>query len=470
MGVRSYDAGLPRLVPSFAEFLVADSHVPNVTAEVCSTTHTRPGGFFTLTVATNKGFPVPHIQAGETAPFETETFETVITGATGFVGGELLTKLLHDSTRRLICPVRAGSAEAAMQRGDARLVELVGADMAEHYQGRVQWLRADIEERQLGWDDATWHRVAMVTNEIFHCAASVSFDLPLDQADRINVGGTKHVHALAVAAASRHGRFERFHHVSTAYVAGLTKGRVSSDYLPSDRSSNFRNTYEQTKARAERFLRSQAGTRVPVTIHRPSIIAGDSKTGRTTNWNVLYVPMKMVARGALPAFTYGGCQLVDCIAIDVLVDAMITFSLLDAKPLESHHVTAGPTAITATQVIRSTYERAELHDAFTPSDTKMLGPMRWRALTAVVNGLSRMPKRVGRARTKARLARRCIDQCAVYLPYARVDTIFDATRDQDMLRVFGVEMPAGADYLETILTFALDTNFGRVAAGEPVAA
>ena len=399
----------------------------------------------------------------QTQAGETTNLETMITGATGFVGGELLIKLLRESTKKLICPVRAASDSAAEQRGDARLVELVGVDAA-HYRQRVRWVRADIEEPHLGWNDATWHDIAMLTGEIFHCAASVSFDLPLDQAHRINVGGTEHVHALALAAAERHGQFQRFHHVSTAYVSGLTKGRVSSDYLPPDRTNLFRNSYEQTKARAERYLRDQASKRVPVSIHRPSIIAGDSVTGRTTNWNVLYVPMKMVARGALPAFAYGGRQLVDCIAIDVLVDAMVIFSQLDAKPLESHHVTAGPTVITATDVIRRTSERAATHPAFTPSDTKMLGPVAWRAATTAVAVLARLPKRAGGVRTKARLARRCIDQCSVYLPYSRVDTIFDAARDHDVLRVFGVEMPSGADYLETIMTYALDTNFGKITA------
>lgn len=395
--------------------------------------------------------------------------ETVITGATGFVGGELVVKLLRDSTKRLICLVRADSDLHAQQRGSSRLVELLG-DQAAIYHDRVRWVRSDIEEAHLGWNDATWHDIAMVTGEIFHCAASVSFDLPLDQAHRINVAGTEHVHALARASAARHGRFQRFHHVSTAYVSGRTKGRVTSDYLPPDRSSQFRNSYEQTKARAERYLRSQASSRVPVSIHRPSIIAGDATTGRTTNWNVLYVPMKMVARGALPAFAYGGRQLVDCIAIDVLVDAMVVFSQLDAKPLESHHVTAGATVITATEVIRRTSERAASHPAFTPSDTRMLGPVAWRAVTAAVAILARLPKRAGAVRTKARLARRCIDQCAVYLPYAQVDTIFDAARDHDVLRVFGVQMPPAAEYLETITTYALATNFGRIAAEREVVA
>lgn len=401
----------------------------------------------------------------------TQASGTVITGTTGFVGGELLTKLLRETSRRLICPVRAASETAAQARGRQRLEELVGDDAVD-YRSRVRWLRADIEERQLGWSDSQWHQIATETYEIFHCAASVSFDLPLDQAHRINVDGTIHVFELAQAAAARHGDFGRFHHVSTAYVAGLTKGRVTADYLPSDRAGNFRNTYERTKARAERYLRSTACSQVPVSIHRPSIIAGDSRSGRTTNWNVLYVPMKMAARGALPVFTRGSTELVDAVAVNFLVDAMVVFSQLDSQPLASHHLTAGSTAFTVTDLIAATIERAEMHGNFSPSQTKLLGPSSWRALTTAVAATTRLPKRVGALRTKARLAQRCVDQCSVYLPYSRVNTVFDAARDHDVLRVFGVEMPSGPDYLDTIIEYAVASNFGKIQVVEiaPVAA
>lgn len=400
---------------------------------------------------------------------------SVITGTTGFVGGELLIKLLRDTSRSLICPVRADSQRAAQERGKERLVVLVGEADASHYADRITWLRGDIEERHLGWGDEQWNDIAQRTHEIYHCAASVSFDLPLDQAHRINVVGTQHVFELAAAAVTHHNDFRRFHHVSTAYVAGRTSGNVNSDFLPSDRAKNFRNTYERTKARAERFLRNNASHRVPVSIHRPSIIAGNSKTGRTTNWNVMYVPMKMVARGVLPAFTYGGRQLVDAVAVDFLVEAMVAFSQLDSKPLESHHLTAGPTAITTTDVIRQTAEQAKLRDKLKPSDTKMLGPLQWRILMAGIAAASRLPasrlpKRVGRVRTKARVAQRCMDGCSVYLAYANVNVSFDATHDHKVLRVFGIEMPAGPDYLDTILDYALATNFGKDVAAAQVAA
>ena len=113
----------------------------------------------------------------------------LVTGATGFVGGALLPELLAASDRQLICLVRADSDHHASQRGH---------EIIDH--PRVRWIRADVEERQLGLSDGAWGELASVVTEVFHCAASTRFDLPLDEAQRINVDGTSHLLELAMAA------------------------------------------------------------------------------------------------------------------------------------------------------------------------------------------------------------------------------------------------------------------------------
>ena len=104
-----------------------------------------------------------------------------------------------------------------------------------------------------------------------HCAASISFDLPLDEARLINVEGTREVIGLAREAKSC-GRLDRFIHVSTAYVAGITKGTFRERQL--DAGQEFRNTYEQTKWEAEHVVNDAADLN-PV-IARPSIVMGES--------------------------------------------------------------------------------------------------------------------------------------------------------------------------------------------------
>lgn len=396
----------------------------------------------------------------------------VVTGASGFLGGALLKRLLADRTvESIICPVRADSPEHAGERGAERLVALLGSDQAEFASRRVWWIKSDLEERRLGWDTSTWRNVATQTAEIFHCAASVSFDLPIEEATRINVDGTAHIHELATTAQTIHGQVRRFHHVSTAYVSGTTEGKVNANYLPADRTANFRNTYERSKANAERFLRSSVCDGepdvVPVSIYRPSIVAGDTVTGETDNWNVLYVPMKMAARGLLPVFPIGGRALLDAVGVDFVVDGMLALRHEASGPLHAFHLTAGRSAFTVDELFDLTWQRAHSHPAFVPSKTKLLSTNEWQALTTGMRLAARAPRQLAGLRRLGTQAQRGLKGCAVYVPYTRVNTIFDASAEHRALKARGVTMPAGDEYLETIVGYALEADFGKRSVTEP---
>ncbi len=105
--------------------------------------------------------------------------------------------------------------------------------------------------------------------------------------ESVNIEGLRHVLDLAVA-----GRCSYFHHLSTAYVAGRQRGRCGEEVAPVD---CFANVYEETKYRGERMVLdacNRAGIRV--SIYRPSIVYGDSRTGRSTRFNALYYPIRTV--------------------------------------------------------------------------------------------------------------------------------------------------------------------------------
>lgn len=399
---------------------------------------------------------------------ETSTFQrpvTVVTGATGFLGGELVKQLLVDSDRQLLCPVRAGDCGHAAERGALRLAELFG-DRVGEYRSRVTWLPGDLEVPRLGWSPMRWDGIAQRTVEIFHCAAAIRFDLPLEDAHRINVDGTRHVFELAAAAARADGRFSRFHHVSTAYVAGRRGGWVDADFLPPDRPWAFRNTYERTKARAERWLRARACPQVPVSIHRPSIVAGHTTTGATSCWNVLYVPMNMIVKGRLPVFAGRRDAPLDSVGVDYVVRAMVEFARTDEAPLHAHHLTAGSKSFTVGDQIRvASVHGTAAGDPVAP--TRLLNRVQWAVLAGSVRAAAAMPKaltRIDRLSTisrRARLMRRGLGQCIVYLPYSRVKTRFDARSEHAELAERGVVMPDGLDYLNRITEYAVATGFGR---------
>ena len=120
---------------------------------------------------------------------------------------------------------------------------------------------------------------------MIHCAATVRFDHSLDEARHINVEGTRRV--LDFAAGAR--QLRSLAYVGTAYVAGERSDLVRENELAV--GQRYRNTYEQTKAEAEALVRSHLGS-LPGVILRPSIIVGDSRTGVTSSFKMMYWPLE----------------------------------------------------------------------------------------------------------------------------------------------------------------------------------
>jgi thioester reductase-like protein len=246
----------------------------------------------------------------------------LLTGATGFVGKEILDRFL-DRGRQVYALVRAPNDDAAKARlpSHANLTPLAG----------------DIERPGLGLasplEDIT---------TIVHCAASVSFDLSLEESRKVNVDGTRHVLELA----KRCERLERLSYVSTAYVAGEPRRLFQEDEL--DVGQRFRNPYERSKFEAERMVREQADG-LPLQVLRPSIVVGDSRTGRTSSFNVLYGPLKAFARGAIPAIPGRRGSPVDVVPVDYVADR--TVDLAEQGSDGTYHLVAGRNATTVGRLL-----------------------------------------------------------------------------------------------------------------------
>ena len=146
-----------------------------------------------------------------------------------------------------------------------------------------------------------------------HCAASVSFDLALEKSRRVNVDGTRNVVELAERCPGSSGSPTSRPPTWPASRAGLFR----EDQL--DVGQRFRNSYEHSKFEAERMLRERAEG-LPLQILRPSIIVGDSRTGRTSSFNVLYGPLKAFARGRIPAIPARRSAPVDIVPVDYVAD------------------------------------------------------------------------------------------------------------------------------------------------------
>ena len=139
----------------------------------------------------------------------------------------------------------------------------------------------------LGLSRADFDDLAGRIDEIVHCASETSFREKLrDLLYATNVTGTNHLLDLAEA-----GTCGFVHHISTAYASGDCPGLCREVVL---RAERFNNPYEASKNEAERLVvcrSSRSG--IGAGIYRPSIIVGDSVTGRTLLFNAMYYPVKM---------------------------------------------------------------------------------------------------------------------------------------------------------------------------------
>ncbi len=371
----------------------------------------------------------------------------LLTGATGFVGGELLARLLVRDGRNVVCLVRAACDTEAIRRGKETLVRLLGPHDAPAASRRVEWLRGDLQRGDLALAPDRRRALAAEVEEIYHCAASTRFDLALAEIDRINVAGVVAVHDLAIEAAAS-GPFRRLHHVSTAFAVGRRRGPTSAEHLPPDSARHFRNTYERTKARAERFLRRSR--RVPTTVYRPSIIVGDSRDGHTSSWNVVYFPMRLMANGRLPFGPAGRTALVDCVPVDFVADGILALGRREDGVGKTFHLTAGTRALTVREVVQHTYEAVARHKGQALRvATRTVGPLRWLAIERT------LPLLAGAS------GRDLLTRFRPYVPYTRVSTVFDNRRETALLAAAGVRNPDPTEFFPRIVQYALVHDFGR---------
>jgi thioester reductase-like protein len=139
-----------------------------------------------------------------------------LTGATGFVGMELLTRYLERTDRCVYALVRGADDREVEARMERTLVGLFGP--ANPYAGRVVAVRGDVTRPGLGISGGLdW--LADRVSEIVHGAASVSFELDLQTARAVNLDGTRRVLEFAERCHAR-GTLRRVSYISTAFVAG----------------------------------------------------------------------------------------------------------------------------------------------------------------------------------------------------------------------------------------------------------
>ncbi len=354
----------------------------------------------------------------------------LLTGATGFVGMELLARLVRADDRHVVALIRATDDEHATRRLHETLLSVFGT--IEPYSAHVSAVAGDLELPGLGIDEA----LAAGVTEIVHGAASVSFELPLDRSRAINVEGTRRV--LAFAGRCRNQR--RLTYVSTAYVAGRHRGVFAEDEL--DVGQRFRNAYEQSKFEAEQLVRAAGADGLPVTIARPSIVVGDRHSGWTASFNVLYAPLRALARGAYPILPARRSAPVDVVSVDYVADAICALHDMDGAAGQTFHLTASDAASSIGELLDLAVGRLQCRRP------PLVSPLLYRR---VAHPLA--------LRLCGRRRRRVLRATETYLPYFAMRVRYDNARSRAALGPAIAPAPL-ADYFDRLVDYALLAGWG----------
>ena len=242
-----------------------------------------------------------------------------ISGFPGFIAGRLVERLAADDVRFYLL-VQPAFVDAAM-RSIEKIAEQSGVGLE-----NFAIVEGDITKHDLGIDSEDLATIREEVTDVFHLAAVYDLAVTKELAHAVNVRGTENVNGLVRTLPN----LRRYNYISTCYVAGRRTGHILETELEHD--AGFRNHYEETKYLAEVSVEKLKGE-VPLTIFRPSVVVGDSRTGETAKYDGIYSLISYLRKAPkLLRFLNVGNKKVrlNLVPVDFVVDAIAALSNDDA--------------------------------------------------------------------------------------------------------------------------------------------
>jgi nucleoside-diphosphate-sugar epimerase len=245
----------------------------------------------------------------------------LLTGATGFVGKEILAQAALD--RRIEEVVAVVRPETIRDRKTKAVLSVLGPaergalliqrlHIPAPAARKFRFVNGDIEKPGFGLSPRELARLRTEVTHVVHCAASVSFDDSYENSFRANVLGSRNALAFSLGLQGARGsKFVSHVAIETSYIHGRRKRSIAQESALSFPPHFYNNFYELTKAMASiETDRAMVDQGLRITQLLPSIVIGHSRSGNNRgDTKVVNAPINAFGRAKEALDSLGGSDL-----------------------------------------------------------------------------------------------------------------------------------------------------------------
>jgi len=262
--------------------------------------------------------------------FVTQPKNIFLTGGTGYLGAFIIKELLAKTQANIYCLVRAANFAEGQTKLQKNFQQYALWDEAES--PRVIPVIGDLSQPYLGIAPEEYQNLAANIDHIYHSGASLNYVYPYSAMKAANVLGTQEVLRLACQT-----KVKPVHYVSSVAVFESTayRGKLVQEQDEFNDWSGIFLGYSQTKWVAEKLVKIAGDRGLPITIHRPPLIAGDSKTGVCNTHDFINLMTKgCLQMGCFPDVDY----MLDMSPVDYVSKAIVYLSLQEKSIGKAFHL------------------------------------------------------------------------------------------------------------------------------------